>query len=247
MTHFETYKHNGHNTLIQITISDFNEFNQLDFNDCKLIYNITQLKIKPLQKIILNKSLDFNGLKFFVLDFKLSGITIILILSNLKGIDFHLYHLNNFKSLSKDFDQRLQIQWELEQSNFDFYLNNNIIDLAMCNFDLLFPMVTPQSSFLSGIQFLFLDKNMIYSEQTCPFLFHNAKIQVLLIGSIKSSFINKNVFAFATQIPFKEKIVSSVLKLTINVYHIEITARLLDEHVFKNLNLLLHKKIKKKC
>lgn len=62
LTGLETNRHNGHNTQIQETISDFNEFNQLDFNDCKSIYNISQLKIKTLQKIILGKSLDFNGL-----------------------------------------------------------------------------------------------------------------------------------------------------------------------------------------
>ena len=50
-SHFEINS-NRYN-IAQETISDFEDFNQLNFTTCKSYVNLTALRIKPIKKIIL--------------------------------------------------------------------------------------------------------------------------------------------------------------------------------------------------
>jgi hypothetical protein len=230
-SHFEI--NSNRYKIAQETISDFEDFNQLNFTNCKSFVNITALRIKPIKNIILDQSLDFNGFKINIIA---SIFTILL--SNLKGIDFRLN--NNLKNLEtlNYFDKRAII-WRFDLSNFNFYINKKLIDKTNCNnFDFFFSN-NQITSFLTGIHFLFLGQLVTYSDQTCPILFHNTIIQVISIQSISSSFINKNVFAF-TQIPsnLSEKINSNILQLIINLYHYELNNSLLNEKVFEKLQVL---------
>ena len=93
MEHFET------DLIIMKTLSNFFEFNQLDFKTCQSVINITALRIKPSKRIILDNSLDFMGLKLiFPKDY------FIIAFNNIKGIDLglnsftslNLYSFNNF-------------------------------------------------------------------------------------------------------------------------------------------------------
>jgi len=178
----------------QETISDFDEFSQLNFTTCgKSSVNITTLRLKPRKKIILDDSLDLNGY-----DINIISSIFTVILSNLKGIDLSASDLKNLKALNY-YDKRA-IFWHIELSNFDFYMKNKLIDSNKCNFENLYS--DQITSFMTGIYFLFLGPLLIYSGQTCPLIFHNTIIQTLVIHGIGSSFINKNIFAF-TQLPSK--------------------------------------------
>ncbi len=111
-SHFEI--NSNRYKIAQETISDFEDFNQLNFTNCKSFVNITALRIKPIKKIILDQSLDFNGFKINIIA---SIFTILL--SNLKGIDFRLNNnLKNLESLNY-FDKRA-IFWRFDLSNFNF-------------------------------------------------------------------------------------------------------------------------------
>jgi hypothetical protein len=213
----------------QETISDFDDFSQLNFTTCQSSVNITGLRIKPNRKIILDESLDFNGFKFNIMT-QIFDIHLV----NLKGIDFSLNNLNNLKSLNS-FDSRAII-WHIELTNFEFYIYNKLINKNKCNFDYLFPNQS-DSSFLTQIHFLILGPLLTYSDQTCPLIFHNTIIQVLSIQSVGSSFIKKNLFAFS-QIPSNLIINSNIIQLIINVYHVDLSNKLLNKHVYKKLQVL---------
>ena len=74
MEHFET------DLIIMKTLSNFFEFNQLDFKTCQSVINITALRIKPSKRIILDNSLDFMGLQLI---FPKNYFTIALLISSI--------------------------------------------------------------------------------------------------------------------------------------------------------------------
>ena len=79
MDHYE----NG--LMVQKIITDFSEFNKLDFQTCHTKINITALRLKPSRRIILDNTLDFTGLKLNVL-----SQFFLIVLNNIKGIDLKL-------------------------------------------------------------------------------------------------------------------------------------------------------------
>ena len=57
MNHYENER------MLLKTIGDFSEFRQLDFTKCSITFNMSSIRFKPTEKIILDNSLNFNGLK----------------------------------------------------------------------------------------------------------------------------------------------------------------------------------------
>lgn len=220
MEHYE----NLHITLT--TISGFSEFKQLDFKSCKFEINITALRLKPSKRIILDNSLDSTGLKLALLD-----TFFIVALENIKGIDLRL---NSFTKLAvqNHFDSK-NIMWHFSLTKFDIFLNNMQIEKQNCSINIF------DGSFMTKIRYLFLEKLITFSGETCPFLFHNSKMQLLKMDKISSSFTSKNVFAFLS-LPLNKtkKINSHIIQFIISLYHHDLSTKLLDESVFKHLYAL---------
>ena len=216
MNHYENER------MLLKTIGDFSEFRQLDFTKFSITFNMSSIRFKPTEKIILDNSLNFTGLK-------IKSITLLfnIAFSNIKGIDFRLNCLesiffeNNYKPKS--------FFWYFDLTNFDFYINNQLITQDKCNFDLF----QQSKSFLSRISFLFLNSAVIYSTQTCPLIFHKVQIQVLNIENLKDSLINRNIFSF--QNISIEYIETNILQLILKVFRYDLDQRLLNEFIFKNL------------
>ena len=217
MNHYENER------MLQKTIGDFSEFSQLNFTNCSNTFIMSSIRLKPAEKIILDNSLNFSGLKI-----KSTAVLFNIVFSNIKGIDFRLNCLESI-SFEKNYEPK-SFFWYFAYTNFDFYINNQLITQDKCNFDLL----QQSESFLSRISFLILNSAVTYSTQTCPLLFHNVQIQVFIIENLKDSLINKNIFSFQN-ISIIEYIDTNILQLILKVYRYNLDQCLLNEFIFKNL------------
>ena len=208
------------------TITGFSEFKQLDFKTCKSKINISALRLKPDKRILLDNSFDSTGLKLELLD-----TSLIVALENIKGIDLRLNSLTNL-AVQNHFDPNI-IMWHFSLTNFDFFLKNKRLGKQNCTLDIF------NGSFMTRINYLFLEKLITFSDETCPLLFHNSKLQILKMDKISSSFTSKNVFAFLS-LPHNEtnKINSHIFQFIISLYHHDLNTKILDESVFKHLYAL---------
>jgi hypothetical protein len=216
MNHYENDR------IQQKTIGDFSEFSQLNFANCSNTFIMSSIRLKPTEKIILDNSLNFAGLKI-----KSTAVLFNIVFSNIKGIDFRLNCLESI-SFEKKYEPK-SFFWYFDLTNFDFYINNQLITQDKCNLDLF----QQSASFLSRISFLILNTAVTYSTQTCPLLFHNVQIQVLIIDNLKESLIDKNILSFQNK--SIEYIDTNILQLILNVFRYNLDERLLNEFIFKNL------------
>ena len=151
---------------------------------------------------------------------------------NIKGFEF--------KQNKTIFDDRYAIL-SLAKTQFDMYYNNNLIEdfnntkIAVYKDDFKSP--------LTGRYFQIILSNNKYSK-ICSLLFFQCNAQTLQIMDLKYSFIKKNVIKFENwQNGSDLKIGSSIQKLSLFVYNLEIDENILNMQVFKmieqiNINIL---------
>jgi hypothetical protein len=226
--------HHHYENRQQETISKFTDFKQLNFKNCNLYLNITDLRLRPEINLMLNNSLNFSGLNicslksFFSIHF--SNIYGIDVESNIRD-DLKFTNINN--NNNNQFDYKY-LMWHFELSNFHFYFKNKIINNETCTYELF----KQTNGFLSQIHFLIMESDVTYSDQICPLVFHNSIIQTLSIKMVSSSFIFNNKFAFIKDIPlhlFDYPFNSNILQLKISLYHYDLDLKLLNEHVFESI------------
>jgi hypothetical protein len=94
--------------------------------------------------------------------------------------------------------------------------------------------------FIKSLFFLvILDKNVIFTENVCPIVFRNANLETLSIIRISSSFIIKNVLNFQDLSEnISEKINSRIFQLSLNIFHSDLSTKVLNKAVFKQLRVL---------
>jgi hypothetical protein len=216
----KTFKDNNLLVLIK-----FKYFEQLKFN-CLNPINISIWAIEPDDKIILSNSLNMTGLKIQPLE-HLFGI----FFYNLKGFDLKS---NPFKKV-EFIGYKINRIYLIRFSNFDFYDKNQSVN-SICN-ENLFNGFLPENQF-NGFM-LALEDSTIFSTNTCPIIFTNLKLKILNIDKICSSFIEKNLLEFQElSSNLMNTINSNIYQFQIKIYHAELNTKLLNRHIFKDLNVL---------
>ncbi len=223
--------HHHYENQLQETISKFTDFKQLNFSNCNL--NITDLRLRPEKNVMLNNSLNFSGLNLNSLESFLR-----IHFSNINGIDLETNIRDDLKFTTNSYDDSKQfdykhIIWHFELSHFLFYFNEKIINNETCNYELF----KKTKGFLSQVHFLIMESDVIYSDKTCPLIFHNSIIQTLTFKKMSSSFIFNNKFAFIRNMPLNlfDSFNSNILQLQIILYHYDLDLNLLNEHVFESI------------
>jgi hypothetical protein len=211
-----------------IIIRNFNNLSQLEFNNCNETitgFGIFNWGLKPNKKLILDNSLNFKGLKIFS-----------------KSSQFiHLINFKGFDLLSNPFDDiyyykssSTQIVWYIDTSNFNFYINNKLINEKEC----LNNTNTNWNNLITNSKILFLlISNTIYSSKVCPFIFKNALIQELYLNQIKTSFVNSNILSF-NKIENTADLNTIVLHVDFSLYRIYFDENLLNLGIFKYIQSL---------
>lgn len=210
-----------------VTISNFETFSQLNFN-CNLTLELSGLQIIPLKKLILDRSLNLTGIQIKRIKGDLSFFVIII--NNLKGFDlsysFGEIKLNNFDNLA-NLDK---IWWKFENINFEFYSSGSLINREICN-----EKLSRKISFPYGFAIDMDNEYIIFSTETCPFVFKNANIEILVIGRISNTYLEKNLLGF--QNVTAENLNSLIFQLNLRLYHVDLNDKLLNKFVFENLRI----------
>jgi len=202
-----------------VTISDFNNLNELSFNQCKTI-KISILELKPNKKIILDNSLNLTGLTLTT-----QTIPFHIKLINFKGFDLlsHPFEDVNFIGNSLEY-----IDWSIENSNFNFFINNKLITEKQC--------LNNNSNWSNFIKnSIIYQFDAYYSLNTCPYIFKDTIIASLALFNIRSSYIDSNILSF---LKIKNDINSNIFHAGFIVYRAHFNDNLFNEAIFKNTKSL---------
>ena len=210
---------------------NFKSFNELNFSACNQITEMTSWYINPSEKLILDDSLDFNvkpGNQR--LKIKLTQKLLYIQLSKIKGFDYRLtfspFHYIIFLITFEDFSS---IVWFMNESDFDFYIGDEIIDKNNCNQSLL-----RKHNYFAGIRFLGLQKNVKFQTKICPYLFERVIFESMVLFEQSNSFLSKNLLQF-NSLPIEQDLKSIINNLAVYGYQIDLNEKLLNKHVFKRL------------
>ena len=176
---------------LYLFVDNFDKFSELNFTQCKKNYiNASIIEFNSNNKLILDNSLNFAGLKLLERKNTLLSITIFTIsFINLKGIDYKFDSYKNIVFLNK-YDLK-QIFWYIRNTNFDIYIKNQMINQKNCKS--LFEFT---NSFLSEITVLLLHEGTKFENPICPIIFQNSKLRLLDIYKLSTGLITKNTTLF---------------------------------------------------
>ena len=100
-----------------IIITNFDKLSSLNFKSCSSRFNFTTFSLKPSTPLILNDSLDLDGLVIQ------SKKLVNFMLHNFKGFDLTSNPVKNVKFKSSN----TLLVWFIQYSTFDFYNNKDIL------------------------------------------------------------------------------------------------------------------------
>jgi len=214
-----------------VTITNFNNLSELSFNECKNeLIMLTDWKLKPNKKLILDNTLNFKGLTIIPKN-KLIFIQLI----NFKGFDLLSHPFNDIYFV--DYSLKY-VSWNIKSSHFDFFINNKKLTGEQ---DCLNNNNTLWNNFIlnSYLNILIINEGTLYSLKTCPLIFKNTIISELAFKEIKSSFINSNILTF---LKLKNNsnyhLNSYILHVEFSLYRIHFDDNLLNEEIFKKTKCL---------
>jgi hypothetical protein len=128
--------------------------------------------IIPSEKLMLDDKLDFlvmpNNQRMKI---KTTRIPTYIQIANIKGFDlmqtFSPFRYIEFVDIItiKDFKK---IYWTMSELNFDFYIENDIIEKNNCNQSLL-----NDYNYFHGLQYIILEKSVKFPFEICPYVFKN--------------------------------------------------------------------------
>jgi hypothetical protein len=211
------------NTETIKTITNFNKLSELDFNQCNESITNSYWKLKPNNKIILDNTLNLKGLSI------ISTTNILIYLSNFKGFDLLS---NPFKEIIFIHSSLNFVNWFIDHSNIDFYIDNKLITKKDCFNN------TKWQNFLtnSELNVLIINQVSLYSLNTCPYIFKNTKIDELSLFNIRSSLVDSNKLTF-----FKtntDDVNSYIFHVILSIYRIQFDDNLFNEAIFKKTVVL---------
>jgi hypothetical protein len=194
-------------------------------------YKIEYLKIFAKKNILFNNDLNINGL-LKIINRTLSRINVIF--QNVKGFNENSQLENG---LEKSWNNRIK-SFQMKNVVFDFYRKRkHLKSIQDCSSE----SFGPKTNFFGSLETLKLLENTFYSNQICPYVFMNTKLQSLFLNDISNSLIFKNRFKFLS--PNETKDVDMNIKnlflLNLHLFFEVITLTNLNPLVFKTLTHLI--------
>ncbi len=125
---------------------------------------------------------------------------------------------------------RLNKYFILQNSKFDIYLESKFIDQDQCNEHLTYSF---DRTIFTEFSNLFLNDDVHYAYEICPFVFKNADLTSLTVKN--QNFILKNMFRFRNVLKEEYQLNSSIISFDVSGYRYDINKALLNKQVFENL------------
>jgi len=189
--------------------------------------------IIPSEKLMLDDKLDFfvmsNNRR---LKIKTTSKLTYIQIANIKGFDlrqtFSPFRYIEFVDILtiKDFKK---IYWTMSELNFDFYIENDIIEKNNCNQSLI-----NEYNYFTGLYLIVLQKSVKFPFEICPYVFKNVFFQSLAVYELSNSELSKNLIQF-NSLPIEKNINSLIATFIIFGYQIDVNEKLLNRHVFREL------------
>ena len=210
-------------TAIKI-FKNFNDLDELNFN-CSMELKLVELIFLPNKEIYLDNTFSYAKL-FYSLRFEYN-----------KEISFHKLKGFNHKSNNKIYKYFSDYQIQIENSRFEFYMNETRITDEMCKL----ANFKNDTNLFGAIQYMRLSTNIYYSKKTCPYVFINSKLVFLQLGHISNSFILKNQLEFVeidqtNEFSLNNKALNF---LSIDLAFENLNLKLINRHVFKYVKKLI--------
>jgi hypothetical protein len=212
-----------------VVIANFNNLNQLKFNECNEPIIVNDWGLKPNRKLILDNSLNSKGLMLNLIS-EVVGIN----LNNFKGFDLLS---NPFKDIEYIVYKNKYDFWSIDASNFQFYINNKLINKQEC---LNNNKNKNWNNFITNsiIFSLRITQYSKYSMNTCPYIFKNTIIDNLFLFDLKSSFINSNKLTFLKLNQTNNDLNSKIYQVILSLYRIHFDENLFNKEIFQNTTSL---------
>ena len=164
----------GKNDLIYI---NFDNFNQLSGIDCKNISLPTKkLVLNAEKKIMLEEYLNLRDILKIVKFTDLETKSLILI-RNILGLNQNQYAE---KTAAVDLFNYIIYFYN---GNFEFYLNKSLITKEMCKYE---NFARKKISYFWSLKYVYFSDTS-YSDQVCPFVFFNSRLDHLSFLEITNS------------------------------------------------------------
>lgn len=209
----------------KISCTGFESFAELAFSFERAVVDV--LELRPSHKLIINDSLRLNGLK----------VKKQVILHNVKGFlvnDNPFARIEYEPVLENEPSGRGSIELALFDSTFEFYeTNTDILDSRCTRNDLLTTNLF-DNTVLKKFTKLSFNGNMIYSKNLCPFVFKNAKIDLVLAYFMNST--NRLDFKTITNVVDIGAKISSFYLFNTDLD--QLNEHLLNKIIFNNLRTL---------
>ena len=215
-------------TQISLNINDFKSYAEINIKCNQSFDFINYIEVYSFEKLILNNSLNLNGL---IISAK---VKLGLYIYNIKGIDIK----TNMKFGMTNDDKYLNTLG-IDYSVFNVYMNDRLFNEYDClNFN---SSELISKNFLTHPNVLFFGQNMIYASKICPLWFNNTNLFHLVIASLSNSFINKNKFEFTPigETLAKQIVVKQLEILRVFISYDEVSTSLINPFVFKSLKQLV--------
>ena len=204
----------------------FRKFSDLEIICKNVKYNLEFLKLYAEEEVLLDNKLDLKNL---LSHFKYVKT---IYFQNIKG-----FNQNSVGKTTNEFISTFNLNFY--NIKFEFYSNEKLITDADCkrkafNFSL--------SGFFGSIKNLILTDNVFYNNKVCPYVFADTNLEQLGLFGITDSLIFKNrlEFTYINETDFFYLGTTNLVFLKLNVAYSKINLKILNQHVFKNIeNLFL--------
>ena len=209
-----------------------NTFKQLNEITCDQELNIAtyDLLVYLEQKTLIESNINFTGI-FNLFDFLPQTQYHNILITNING-------LNQFENESKNYYSPIDLahfEFYFQFVNFEFYLNKTKITKEMCKHENFYGK---QIDYFWPMKKVFFNHEVSYTQKVCPYVFLNSRIEQLGFYQITNSLIYRNCLEFVNIDGEDMLHLKGILYLEIHLVYEEVSIRLLNPYIFKDLKTL---------
>ena len=162
-----------------IIIQNFNDFEELNLN-CDMKFELISLIFIPNKEIFFDNTFTYARL---IYNLKFEYMKSIIFV-RIKGF--------NQKTFIKSYIYFTGFTFVFQNSKFEHYLNGAKLDETNCKF----ANFNRSTNLFGPIEILETGTDVLFSRNTCPYVFMNTKLSHLTFGQITNSLILKNQLEF---------------------------------------------------
>ena len=202
----------------------FDTLSQLNISCGQLVdQNIYMLVLKStVKQFRLDYLFNINSLlDSFIFDNNLISVQ----MRNVNGFNLNLKPSN----MNASYIENNISQIDFTLSNVDFYLN----ETQLITPELCLRQIFEHSIMNFGEMIIFT--NSYYSKNLCPYVFMNSRLKGISFSRISNSLIYKNQLEFLAINDSESLNLSNINSLTVTVYFVHITSKLVNKNVFNNI------------